>query len=112
MSMKDDFLNLDDLKIEPIEVCGKQFYIKVLNGTQRLELERGISKDVKNDGDLMTRVACACLCDEAGNLLFNYPDDIPVINEKSAGATIAKVFFQALKLNGMTKQDVDDLVKN
>lgn len=113
MNLREMILAANDLPVTPVEVSewGATVYVKSLSGAERLTLEKDISHDAKTDGPALARVVCATLCDEAGHLLFRYPDDIAVINGKSVKA-LTKVFNAAIKANAMSKDDVDGLQKN
>jgi len=113
MSLRDIILSANDLTVTPVEVSewGATVYVKSLSGAERLILEKDINHDAKTDGPALVRVCVATLCDEAGNLLFKYPDDIGVLEKKGVKA-LTKVFNAAIKANAMSKDDVDGLQKN
>lgn len=113
MSLRDSILQAKDLPVFPVEVpeWGITVFLKTLTGAERLQLEKDLSKDQKTDGPAMCRIVCATLCDEAGKLLFNYPQDIEVLNTKSVKA-LHRLFDEAMKINALSKQDVDELAKN
>lgn len=113
MSLRDTIDKANDLPLIPVEVkeWGCTVYIKTLRGSERLAIERDFAKDAKVDGPAMCRLVVATLADEQGNLVYTYPDDIPLLNAKSV-KVLNKLFDIACAANGMTKADVEELVKN
>lgn len=113
MLTKDSILQSNDLPTKKVKIpeWGGDAYIKTLTGAERLQLEKDINSDVKTNGPAMGRIVCLTLCDAEGKLLFSYPDDIAVVNTKSA-TVLQRLMDAALKANGLTQKDVDDLEKN
>src|SRR4051812_33755498 len=114
MSLREEIDQAEDLPLCPITVPewgNKTVYIKSLTGGERLEVEKDWSKDAKVDGPAMCRLVVRTLADADGNLLYEYPKDIPVLNKKSAKA-INRLFDFSLRVNAIEKKDVEELVKN
>lgn len=113
MNLRDMILQANDLPVEKVEVpeWGIDVYIKTMSGAERLQLEKDLSKDAKSDGPAMCRVVCATLSNKDGELLFNYPDDIELLNKKSV-KVLHRLFDIALSVNALGKSDVDALQKN
>lgn len=112
MSLRDIILQAKDCPITPLEVSEWKttVYIKTLSAGERLQLEKDMSAGIESQTLTFSRIACAVLCDEQGNMLFKYPDEIELVDTKSPGA-LEKVFDEGLKRNFMKKQDIEDLKK-
>lgn len=113
MNLRALILTAKDLPLEKVEVpeWSCTVFLKSLSGAERLSLEKDLSSDSKNDGPALCRVVCATLCDEQGNLVFDKPEDVDVLNKKSV-KVLHRLFEAALKLNAFGKSDVDALQKN
>lgn len=117
MSLHDLILAADDLKTEKVTAWGHELTIKTLTGTERDKYEASmveISKDGtprQNMENIRARLAILCVIDPDDNDLpvFN-EKDIPALGGKSA-RELDKVFAACQKLNGFTKEDVEELAK-
>ena len=110
---RENIFSADDHKLEEIEVpeWGGSVFVKTFSGTVRDEIETAIYSGKKKDTtNFRARVVVASCCDENGTLLFS-SDDVPQLGTKSASA-LQRVFDKAVKLNGMSPEDVDELEKN
>ena len=111
---KQEILDSEDMKNTLLEVpeWGGSVYIKAFTIRQKEIFERGVT-DKKGNRKNVNVAALLCqmtIVDEEGNLLFS-DDDISDLKRKSAMA-MTRVFDEAARLNGFTKEDVEELEKN
>lgn len=109
MNLRDSILTADDLPRQKLEVpeWGVTVHVRTMTASQRDSLEGAQTKDPYRD--IRARMAVYTVCDEHGTPLFTEAD-IAAIGRKSARA-LDKVFAVACKMNGFSKEDVDDLKK-
>jgi hypothetical protein len=111
---KEQILAADDLSREAIDVpeWGGVVYVRVLTGAERDRFESdtvGSGKKV-NMANIRARLAVLCLVDGDGIRLFD-DGDVIALGKKSASA-LSRVFNTAMRLNGMSQSDVEELAKN
>lgn len=93
------------------EVC-----IRVLQGTDRDAIEREWLLHQKEFGDgvpmpnTRARYVGLCLCDAKGVRLFS-DSEVDKLGKRSSAA-LDRIFGAAQKLNGLTDEDVEELVGN
>lgn len=115
---RDAILNAIDLKHEDVEVeeWGGIVRVRGLKGTERDEFEASI---VIQDGDgkshvesrqMRARLCSKTIIDESGVRLFTEMD-VGALGNKSAAA-LERVFDIAMRLAGMSKDEVEKLSKN
>ena len=111
MNLREQLLGADDLPVEAVEVpeWGVTVWVRSLMAHERdaLEMEIAASKD-RSVENLRGRLCALCIVDEEGNRVFSL-EDAEALGRKSARA-LDRVFEVALRLNGMSARDVDDLV--
>jgi len=114
---REQILTAQDLKKEKVEVpeWGGDLFVISLTGKERDKFEDSIfqtkgKKLERNFANLRAKLVSLTACDENGKLLFT-PADINALGEKSAAA-LDRVFTISQKLSGLTKEDIDELVKN
>lgn len=119
MSIRDRIIAKDDLKTDTVYVpqWDETLTIKTLTGTQRDKFEAsivGMSKGgqpKQNMENIRARLVVLTVIDPDDNDLPAFTEkDIPELGKKSAAA-LDVVFAAAQKLNGFTKEDVEDLAK-
>lgn len=87
---------------------GGSVFVKMMTGSDR---DRWESTHFANPTkDVRARLAVFTVCDEAGNPLFT-ETDLEALGRKSV-APLQRIFNAALKLNRISKSDVDELEKN
>lgn len=115
---RDQILESEDIKTELVDVpeWGGKVGVRMMTGTERDEFEAHIV--VRNGDDVSTNMAnfraklCAStMVNENGNLYFPNPEDVKALGKKSAKA-LDRVFAVAQKINGMGREDVEELTKN
>ena len=124
---RDAILAVDDTQAENVAVpeWGGTVRVRGMSGTQRDAFEASVSEETpagtkaqrragatttKVKKDLLRARLCAwCIVDEAGQRVFS-EEDMPALNAKS-GAALERVMNVAMRLSGMTDNDVEDLAE-
>ena len=102
-----------DLKFADIDVSewGGNVRIRVMSGKERNALERETTgSDGKVTPLFREKLLVRCLCDDGGKPLFTSAQ-VSDLSEKN-GAIINKIFEACMRLNGFTKDTVEELEKN
>ncbi len=119
---RDDILAADDLQIEELAVPEWKLTVHVrgLTGVERDDWEAGrLDKKTKrktgepqgiNHTNFRASLVVRTVCNDKGELLFG-EKDIPVIGKKSAAA-IERVFTVAMRLSGLTDEDIEELAED
>ena len=114
---RDDILKRDDLKKELVSVSewGGDVYVRCMTGPERESWENDSysmkGKNIEiNKENFRARLLVRVLVDEKGERLFS-DQDISALGAKSA-KVLDQLFSVAMRLNGLSKEDVDDLTKN
>jgi len=114
---RDQILGMDDLRFEivPVPEWGDSVRIRTLSGAERDRFEESFVG--KKGGtpetafrNIRARFVCLIVVDDDGNRIFS-DNDAPEIGKKSAAA-LDRIFSAGQKLNGMSPNDVDEMVKN
>lgn len=118
MSIRDSILNAQDSEYEPVEAWGLKLTLRTLSGKERDKFEASQvrmnkkGQPERNLDNIRARLVVLTLVDpEDGYLPVFTEKDIPLLGEKSA-RELDKVYSAALKLNGFTNQDIEDLAEN
>jgi hypothetical protein len=114
MSLKDQILAAaiaNKNKLEPTLAWGVACNIRVMTGTERDQFEG----QVYNDGKMVkeqfrAKLVVKTLSDDQGDRVFT-EDDIVQLSEMDS-RELDRLYTLAAKVNGLTKQDVDELTKN
>lgn len=117
MLSKDKILNSDDLQTEIVHVPEWDGDVMVcsLTGVQRDHFEetivrkRGKNIDV-NMHNLRAKLVALSVVDKDGSRIFTDADAI-ALGKKNASA-IQRIYDVAARLSGLSKDDVEELVKN
>ena len=109
MSLREQILAAQDLPSQKIHVpeWGCLVNVRTLTGRERDRFEGQQSRDPYTD--IRARLAVLCLVDDEGKQLFT-AEDIPALTAKSSRA-LDRVFAVAVKLSGISKEDVEELKK-
>jgi len=110
-------LEADDLPSRKVAIpqWNGDVYVRTLSGTERDSFEqscitnRGKDKEM-NLENIRARLAVLTVCDEKGERLFQHKD-IEALGKKSSKA-LDLIFDVAQRLNGLGKDDLDDLAGN
>ncbi len=112
MSLREVIDALDDSKVRAFSVPeweDVQLYLRTLTTGELAALSRHFSTDEKDIGNL-ARLACAGLCDEAGNRLYK-DNEWQKLAAKSFSA-IKKIAEAVQEHNGLTEGDIDEAAGN
>ena len=117
---REQILQADDIKIEKVNIpewpddC---IYVKGLTGKEKdaweisqMEFVEGKTKPTIIYDNMRAKLCARTICDEKGKLLFK-ESDIEALGDKS-GSALSTIFDIAQRLSGITKDDVEKLVKN
>jgi len=114
---RDQILNMDDMKTQEVDVpeWGGAVVVKMMTGKERDAFEASLSDGGKNpkvkyDNIRAKLVAMTVIDTDSKKLMFSI-GDVEMLGGKSAAA-LDRVFTVAQKLCGLSKEDVDELVKN
>ena len=117
---RDAILQAQDLDRELVEVpeWGGAVYVRAMTGTERDAYERrmvtvrGDKPGVNLDGLVNMRawVAATCIVDEKGERIFS-EKDVRALGRKSAAA-LDRIYAVAMRLSGLTAEDLEELEKN
>lgn len=112
---KAQILEVDDRPETEVEVpeWGGVVFIRALSGTDRDSWEQSVleqhGEDVQvNMAGARAKLAALSIVDADGERMFS-EDEIDELSKKS-GRALDRIFSAARKLNGITKEDVDELV--
>lgn len=112
-----DILGADDRPTKRIHIpeWGGDVIIRTITARERDQFEQSLfvqkGNDIIRNADNMRSKLCSLvLVDEEGKNLFSF-DEAAKLGQKSA-AIIARLFDEAQKLNGITKEDREEMIKN
>jgi hypothetical protein len=114
---RDQILGAQDIQTEEVKVpeWGGSVLVKGMTGAERDKFEasnmEGKGKKQKfNLENLRAKLVAKSVVDEKGDHLFQ-ESDIPALGKKSASA-LERVFSVAMRINGISADDVEELTKN
>jgi hypothetical protein len=113
MLTKEQILSADDLKIEELEIpeWGGTVNIKTMTGTERDAFEQSVIENGKTDMfNIRAKFCSYVVVDTEGKRLFS-ETDISALGKKS-GKALGRIFDKGQKLNGLSKEDFEELEKN
>ena len=109
------------LKIEKVDLGNEEFvYVRQMTGRERDQFEQSMLKEVKGPNgidyqrsmkDFRAKVVVYTACDETGKLLLE-SRDIEVLSTSMSAAKISKIVDIAQRINAITDQDRESLLKN
>ena len=114
---RDEILAARDIRVERVEVpeWGGEVLVRGLTAAERDEFD--LSATVERDGkrvinfqQLRARLVAMSLVDEHGKRLFS-DADVEYLAAKS-GAAIGRIFDIAMRLSGLTGQDIEEITRN
>jgi len=115
-------LKRDPFKIEKVELSGGSFiYVREMSGRERDRFEQSLMSEVRgakgsvefqrNMNDFRAKLAVCTICDAGGALLLTSAD-IPTLSQNKSAAVLEKILDVSQKLNKITEEDKEALVKN
>jgi hypothetical protein len=120
---KAKLLEKQKLEIERVDLGDDEFvYVTQMTGRARDRFERSLMRETKdmkgkvtgyeqNLEDFRAKLAAATVCDENGTLLLE-PKDAVLLSSNMSAARLEKIIIAAQKLNAITEEDKEALVKN
>lgn len=110
MLNREELLAVNGDKIETVKDVPHwgDVFIKTCSAGKRDEIEA--AHHLNPFSNVRARFVVASVCDESGKLVFT-DKDIPAVSDLSA-LIVDPVFTAVVKLNGITKDDVEELEKN
>jgi len=113
----------EELQVVKVDL-GKDEYVFVrqMTGRERGKYEQSLMIEKKDNKGVVTgfdqsledfraKVAVYTLCDEKGKLLLK-PEDVSVLSENMSAARLEKIAEEAQKINAITEQQKEVLLKN
>jgi hypothetical protein len=116
-------LSKEVLKIEKVDFENGDFvFVTQMTGRERDNFEQSLIKKVRDKKgtvtgfeqiteDFRAKLAVCTVCDEQGVLLFQ-KDDWSMLSQNISAAKLEKIVNAAQKLNAITEEDKEALVKN
>ena len=116
-------LEKEKLEVVKVDLGKDEFvYVRQMTGRERDKFEQSLIKEVKDNkgqvtgydralGDFRAKLAVVTLSDEDGKLLLN-ADDYPILSQNMSAARLEKIVNAAQKLNAISEEDKEALVKN
>lgn len=113
-------LKKEELEIVKVDLGKGEFvHVRQMTGRERDTFERSLLREDQNaeNGyaraleDFRAKLAVMTLCDEKGNLLLK-PEDFLVLSQNMSAARLEKIVDTAQKLNKITEEDKENIVKN
>lgn len=110
MSIRDKILAANDRKRITMEIpeWDVTVHIAAMSAEDRDSWEKDMIKD--KDKNIRARLVVRVLLDDDGERIFQ-DKDAKELGQKSA-AVVDRVFAEAIKLNGLSGDDVEELAKN
>lgn len=117
-SILDKIAKANDLRTKKVEVpeWGVTLVVKEMTAAEREQYEAGYTNKAGKKGfdasvDSLIMLISHCCTDESGHRLFNSDEGRELLKAKSS-ARILSLFQECLKINSLTKEEVDGLEKN
>ncbi len=118
---RDMLLAKQKLRIEKVDLGNDEYvYVREMTGQDRDNFDQMVmtiqddgtgEKVVRSLDDFRAKLAVCTICDEEGNLLLK-PDDYKALSKNISAARLDKIATKAQELSRISKQDVDDMLKN
>ena len=119
---REKLLAKEKLEIEKVQLTKTEFvYVRQMTGRERDAFEQSCLKEVKHPGgkveykqsltDFRAKLAVCTLSDKEGNALLQ-PNDYTTLSQNMSAATLEKIVNVAQRLNKISEEDKDALVKN
>jgi len=114
-------LQKEKLEIVRVDLGGDEYvFVRQMTGRERDTFERSLLREVKhgktidyerNLGDFRAKLAVNVICSEDGTLLLQ-PHDYEALSTSMSASKLEKIVDVAQKLNRITEEDKEELVKN
>jgi hypothetical protein len=114
MLSKSQIFAAEDMRLEKVEVpeWGGHLFVRNMDGKARSRYEYQVKQASKsgNFSGVREKLVAMVACDEQGRLLFDEDKDIEALGKKSCHV-LDRICTAALKVNGISAEDVDELKK-
>lgn len=119
---RERLLQKEELDVVKVDMADGEFvYVRQMTGRERDRFEQSLMQEVR-DGrgnidyvrsleDFRAKLAVHTVCDEDGNNILS-PEDYPTLSQNMSAFTLEKIINEAQKLNRITDEDAEALVKN
>ena len=116
-------LKKEPFKIEKVELSADSYvFVRQMSGRERDHFEQSLLKAKKGKNgatesyeqsleDFRAKLAVCTVCDEEGTIILQ-KDDYEMLSLNMSATTLEKIITTAQKINSITEQDKDALVKN
>ena len=113
----------EKLEIVKVDLGKEDFvYVRQMTGRERDTFEQSLIKETKDAKgnvvsydrsltDFRAKLSVVTLCDEKGVLILE-PEDYPTLSQNMSAARLEKIVNEAQKLNKISEEDAEELVKN
>ena len=119
---REKLLKKEKLKIVRVNLDKKDFvFVRQMTGREREQFENLLVKKISKGGkvvdyqqsmgDFRAKLAVNTLCFEDGKNLMR-PEDYATLSQNMSASRLTKIADAAGKLNGITEEDKEELVKN
>lgn len=110
MKLRDKILSAKDRDSVPVEVpeWGVTVNIAAMSSAERDSWEKDMIQD--REKNIRARLCVRVMLDDDGERIFK-DEDAEELGKKAASA-LDRIFAEAIKLNGLSSDDVEELAKN
>jgi hypothetical protein len=117
---RDQLLTPEKLEVVKVNLGKDEFvYVRQMTGRERDHFEQSLIKENKNvEGgyeksleDFRAKLSVCTVCDAEGKLIFQQ-NDYSVLSQSMSAARLEKIVNVAQKLNKISEEDKEGLVKN
>jgi hypothetical protein len=110
------------LKIEKVDLENDDYvYVRQMTGRERDNYEQSLRRKIEGKNgvadyelaleNFRAKLAVNTICDEKGNLILHL-SDYEVLSDNMSAFTLEKIINAAQRLNNITEEDKEGLVKN
>ena len=116
-------LQKEKLEVVKVDLGNDEFvFVKQMTGRERDNFEQSLLKKIKDNKGMITgfeqatedfraKLAVVTVCDEEGNCILQ-PRDYSLLSENMSARRLETIVNVAQKLNAISEQDKEELVKN
>ena len=120
---REALLKKEELEVVKVELSKDEFvFVKQMTGRERDNFEQSLLKKTKDakgqivgfeqaTEDFRAKLAVVTICDEKGVLLLKH-EDYPLLSQMMSATRLEKIVNVAQKLNAISEEDKEALVKN
>ena len=119
---REKLLSKEKLEIVKVDLGKDEFvYVRQMTGRERDHFEQSLLKQTRDSKgkltveqsleDFRAKLAVNTVCDADGNLLLK-PTDYPMLSQSMSAARLEKIVNEGQKLNAITEEDKEELLKN